>query len=216
MHLLQLSAGQGPDECTRAVWLAARRLEAEARERGLTLAALGSVPGNVPQSLKSLLLGPCRGRAPKPFVKRGKGRCCGITEAGFAPAIDAKTGTSRGSFLWRKRRCLTMPLPSRPPRRVALAASMLIKPSRPSRLPIAKAVSVFGWPVNAASMPINGWRGRLSPLSWRPWRRPSKAPRSRLAGSSTKPLSAATPGAASLAPTLWRVKKPGIGLMLIS
>ena len=56
MILLQLSAGQGPDECARAVALGLRQLETEARARRVSVKVIESVSGTRSGTYKSVLV----------------------------------------------------------------------------------------------------------------------------------------------------------------
>ncbi|PXF31394.1 hypothetical protein WH50_09940 [Pokkaliibacter plantistimulans] len=55
MMLLQLSAGQGPDECARAVALAAEVLQKQAARLAISVTELERVAGQKPGCLKSIL-----------------------------------------------------------------------------------------------------------------------------------------------------------------
>ncbi len=57
MILLQLSAGQGPQECALAVARALGRLLQEAENAGVAVTLLEEVPGPAPGTLSSVLLG---------------------------------------------------------------------------------------------------------------------------------------------------------------
>ncbi|GAA5217171.1 peptide chain release factor H [Corallincola platygyrae] len=55
MLLLQHSAGQGPDECARAVAMAVRKLEKSCQQAGVTLKPLELLTGDKPDTFKSAL-----------------------------------------------------------------------------------------------------------------------------------------------------------------
>ena len=56
MMVLQLSSGQGPSECERAVFLALRQLVSEADRKSVSMAVLDQVHGDERNCLKSVLI----------------------------------------------------------------------------------------------------------------------------------------------------------------
>ena len=56
MILLQISTGQGPEECAKAVALAYKRLVQEAQNRNVDVSTLELIEGPHPGCFKSVLL----------------------------------------------------------------------------------------------------------------------------------------------------------------
>lgn len=82
MILLQLSAGQGPDECARAVALALGKIQQECQRTGLTLDIVESQPGKQKHCYQSLILS-LEGDASASVVERWSGNFVWICQSPF-------------------------------------------------------------------------------------------------------------------------------------
>lgn len=89
MLLLQLSAGQGPEECGRAVALAFERMQAEALQYDIELQILERQDDRRSGCYKSLLIG-IRGTDAIPFSQRWQGGLLWVCPSPYRPAHKRK------------------------------------------------------------------------------------------------------------------------------
>ncbi|MFG1490166.1 peptide chain release factor H, partial [Oceanospirillum sp. HFRX-1_2] len=89
MLLLQLSSGQGPEECSRAVALAFERMLTEARQYNVDLRILERQDGRRPGCYKSLLIG-VKGADALPFSRRWQGSFLWVCSSPYRPAHKRK------------------------------------------------------------------------------------------------------------------------------
>ena len=82
MILLQLSAGQGPDECARAVALALGKIQQDCHRAGVRLAIVESQPGKQKHCYQSLILS-LEGDASASVVERWSGNFVWICQSPF-------------------------------------------------------------------------------------------------------------------------------------
>lgn len=89
MLLLQLSAGQGPEECGRAVALAWQHMQAEARNHAVELQLLEQQDDRRPGCFKSLLIG-IQGKDALPFTQRWQGVLLWVCASPYRPTHKRK------------------------------------------------------------------------------------------------------------------------------
>ncbi|WP_221793703.1 peptide chain release factor H [Oceanobacter mangrovi] len=89
MLLLQLSAGQGPEECSRAVALAWQRMQDEARKYDVELQLLEQQGDRRPGCFKSLLIG-IQGKDALPFSQCWQGVLLWVCASPYRPAHKRK------------------------------------------------------------------------------------------------------------------------------
>ena len=82
MILLQLSSGQGPDECARAVALALGKIHQDCLRAGVSLSILESQPGKQKHCYQSLILS-LEGDASTAIVERWSGNFVWICQSPF-------------------------------------------------------------------------------------------------------------------------------------
>ena len=84
MKLLQLSAGSGPAECQRAVFLATRVIQKEARNAGITLTLIECVEGDEHLCFRSVLFR-VSGVSADVFIQAWCGALCWVCKSPFRP-----------------------------------------------------------------------------------------------------------------------------------
>lgn len=86
---IQITAGRGPEECQRAVWLALQTLERELQQARLAVRPLDATPGRRPQTLHSALLA-VEGVDAEPILARWRGTLQWICPSPFRPHCGRK------------------------------------------------------------------------------------------------------------------------------
>ena len=97
MILLQLSAGQGPDECSLAVTKAMKVLSKEADELGVSLCLLEQCRGSAKNTFKSLLYR-LEGKQSKMLAERWTGTMQWICQSPYRAKHKRKNWFFTGSF----------------------------------------------------------------------------------------------------------------------
>ncbi len=81
---LQITSGRGPDECCRVVARLAETISGDARKRGIIIRTLEAVPGNKPDTLKSILFA-LEGKNAYSFARQFEGTVQWIGKSMFRP-----------------------------------------------------------------------------------------------------------------------------------
>ncbi|ASP37692.1 peptide chain release factor H [Bacterioplanes sanyensis] len=89
MWVVQLSAGQGPEECSRAVGLALQRLQHEAQQQQVSCQILEQHPGRQPGCFKSVLLA-MRGQQAQILAQRWQGPMQWLCTSPYRPRHKRK------------------------------------------------------------------------------------------------------------------------------
>lgn len=89
MTLLQLSAGQGPEECCRAVYLAADFFKRECEQRGIKTTILEVCKGKTRETFKSILFH-LQGEDAPIFANSHKGAMLWVAESPYRPKHKRK------------------------------------------------------------------------------------------------------------------------------
>ncbi len=143
MILLQLSAGQGPEECALAVAKALRRLLHGSRGGTGRGACAGRGGWHAARHPALLCCSPCRASGPRRWPLPGAARCNGSAPVPTGQVMGARTGSSAARCLHRRRPAWKARSASRRCARPVPVASMSTPPTRRcAPLHLASGISV--------------------------------------------------------------------------